>query len=142
MTKTRTTQQQIQTRRDDLMSLPARILLIQVPGRNHLVGPVEHSFSIGLSGSRTRLLLSGTFYDNIFGNEHLLDCDRDARRWRDDHLKHNPGHQVQILHARDSDALPVILDWESWLYDAGCNERQTRSNFGFRNIRFTPRDTI
>ena len=119
------------------MALPGYVCLGMQEGEAGFVGLVEHSFSLGTDPNRTQFFWTGPAVSNL-GTHHDIDGLEDAKY----RVSKHPELDIEIYDARDAEALPVELDWYSWLIDslpaytlAGVNNK-----FGARNLRFRFKD--
>ena len=119
------------------MSLQGYVCLAVLPGEEGYTGLVQNSFSLGNSLGETQFFWTGTAHSFLGKNE--LDGWALAKARADKFEQAYPGSRVFIFDARDSEQLPVTLNWEKWVLDfrpRGHGVFGVHSKYGARNISF------
>lgn len=114
-----------------LRELPGYVILVRKPDDDKIYGPVENSWSLGIEPNRT-------FF---YWTNHNIEIDGLEWATRDlqTFCKKHPDWKFSLYDARDTERLPVILNWELWL-DAHEPSDKTiagiKNKHEARNLRF------
>jgi hypothetical protein len=119
-----------------LQSVQGYVMLIRKPGDPAWYGPCENSFSLSTEKWRTFFFWS-SLPDS--GEKHPINglewLRRDLASWKTSH----PDWLYTIFDARDEGKLPVILNWEHWLWAHTPDDTKLagiRDKYYARNIMF------
>ncbi len=123
--------------RQKLLALQGVVILGNEKGGNHFKGYVEHSWSMDWSSDHVLFWWSGPATSNL-GSKHMLDARKDAEHALKSILSSHTSWDVTVWDVRD-EALPVILDWESWVQAQAFNPNTlsgVTDKFKARNMPF------